>query len=87
MSLQRVYTSGFTQGVWVRQQAAAGLQKTATVFTLGVFTLGGFTQGVWVRQQAAAGLQKTATVFTQGLCRGCFYTRWFTQGVFTEGVH
>ena len=28
------------QGVRVRQQAAAGLQKTATVFTLGVFTEG-----------------------------------------------
>ena len=41
VSLQRVYTSGFTQGVWVRQQAAAGLQKTVTVFTQGVFTLGG----------------------------------------------
>ena len=101
VSLQRVYTGWFTQGVQVRQQAAAGLQKTVSVFTLGVFTegvytgwftqgvftLGGFTQGVRVRQQAAAGLQNTVTVFTQGLCRGCFYTRWFTQGVFTEGVH
>ena len=50
-------------------------------------TLGGFTQGVQVRQQTTAGLQNTVTVFTQGLYRGCFYTRWFTQGVFTEGVH
>ena len=45
VSLQRVYTSGFTQGVWVRQQAAAGLRKQSLslhrVFAEGVFTLGG----------------------------------------------
>ena len=60
------------QGVRVRQQAAAGLQKTATVFTLGVFTLGGFTQGVRVRQQAAAGLQKNSHCLYTGSLQRVF---------------
>ena len=96
MVLHRVF------GLDSRQLLACKKQSLSLhrVFAEGVFALGdlhrvslqrvytsGFTQGVWVRQQAAADLQKTVTVITQGLCRGCFYMRWFTQGVFTEGVH
>ena len=89
-------------GLDSRQLLACKTQSLSLhrVFAEGVFALGdlhrvslqrvytsGFTQGVWVRQQAAAGLQNTVTVFTHCLYRGCFHTRWFTEGVFTEGVH
>ena len=79
MSLQRVYTSGFTQGVQVRQQAAAGLQKQSLslhrLFAEGVFTLGGLhrVSGLDSRQLLACKTQSLSLHIV------------FTEGVFTLG--